>query len=88
MSNIQNKDDLQLQYDKLKSEYENLKAGHDNLTRCFHLLSDLILGSNYYIEDPVNGIQGNIIITIDIIKKLRIKKYDPKVIERLLNSFN
>lgn len=88
MEQKNNNNELQQQYDELKLEYNNLKIGHDNLTRCFHLLSDLILGSNYYIEDPVNGIQGNIIITIDIIKKLRIKKYDPKVIERLLNSFN
>ena len=74
MEQKNNNNELQQQYDELKLEYNNLKIGHDNLTRCFHLLSDLILGSNYYIEDQVNGIQGNIIITIDIIKKLRLNR--------------
>lgn len=88
MEQKNNNNELQQQYDELKLEYDNLKIALDNLSRCFNLLSDLILGTDYYIEDPVDGVRGNIIMTVDIIKKLKIKKIDTKVIENLLNNCN
>ena len=38
------------------------------------LLKDELLGSNYYISDPVNGKQANAIIALEILKRYAPKK--------------
>ena len=69
-----------------KTDYDELFKEHENLKRCFDLISDIVLGADYSIVSPMNQIQGDINRTIEIIKKLKIKKIDVKVIQNLLEK--
>lgn len=65
---------------KYKIEYIDLmKNSHDRVKgldpqTALDILCDYLLGTDYYITDPVNNYQGNLIIVDDIINKYAKKE--------------
>lgn len=73
-----------------KIKYLNiLKNTHDNsipeldAQTAINILCDYLLGTDYYITDPVNNVQGNTIIVYDI-----LNKYAKKELKRDLKEYN
>ena len=59
-----------------KTEPRNLMPDETNAQEALDLLKDYILGSDYYIVDPVNQKQANTIIVLDIIHRLEKEKQE------------